>query len=77
MPRKFEPTDLDRIIYDEEEDVSELYFVTQGIVGIGFSHVTGNIGIGDNQFLIVKKLPGGPKYSTIICDHYVINDCKS
>lgn len=36
MPRKFSTTELDRIIYDEEEDVIEMYFVTDGIIGIGF-----------------------------------------
>ena len=46
MPRKFSPTDIDKIIYDEEEDVPELYFVTDGVVEIGFRHITGNIGIG-------------------------------
>jgi hypothetical protein len=51
--------------------------VTEGVVNIGFRHVTGNIGTGNDLFVIAKKLPAGPKYSTIICDHYVINDCKS
>ena len=54
-----------------------MYFVTDGIIGIGFRQISGNTSIGDNQFTIGKKLPGGPKYSTIICDHYVINNCKS
>jgi len=39
MPRKFEATEEDQIIYDEEEEVPEMYFVTEGIVGIGFSLV--------------------------------------
>ena len=39
MPRKFEATDDDQIIYDEEEEVPEMYFITEGIVGIGFSLV--------------------------------------
>ena len=77
MPRKFAPTDIDRIIYDEEEDIPEFYFVIEGVVDIGFRHVTGKIGTGDKQFVIAKKLPAGPKYSTIICDHYVINNSKS
>lgn len=77
MPRKFAPTDIDRLIYDEEEDVPEFYLVMEGVVHIGFRHVTGNIGTGDKEFVIAKKLQAGPKYSTIICDHYVINDCKS
>jgi hypothetical protein len=77
MPRKFAPTELDKIIYDEEEDVPEFYFVTDGVVDVGFRHVTGNIGVGDKLFIIAKKLPCGPKHSTIICEHYVVNNCKS
>jgi hypothetical protein len=39
MPRKFEPTEEDKVIYDEEEEVPEMYFITEGVVGIGFSLV--------------------------------------
>ena len=39
MPRKFEATEEDQIIYDEEEEVPEMYFITEGIVGIGFNLV--------------------------------------
>ena len=41
MPRRFSPTSDDKIIYDEESDVPELYFVTEGIVGIGFRLISG------------------------------------
>jgi len=49
MPRKFEACDEeskieDQIIYDEEEEVPEMYFVTEGIVGIGFSLVANGYG---------------------------------
>ena len=27
MPRKFEPTEEDKMIYDEEEEVPEMYFI--------------------------------------------------
>lgn len=37
MPRKFEPTNEDKIIYDEEEEVLEMYFITEGVIGVGFS----------------------------------------
>jgi len=30
MPRKFECTEEDQIIYDEEEEVPEMYFITEG-----------------------------------------------
>lgn len=36
MPRRFEPTKEDQIIYDEEDDVPEMYFIMTGIVSIGF-----------------------------------------
>lgn len=77
MPRKFSPTTPDNLIYDEEEDAPELYLVTDGIIEIGFRHLSGNIGTGDEPFIIAKKLPAGAKYSTIICDHYVISDSKT
>lgn len=37
MPRKFETTDEDRIIYDEEDEVSEMYFILEGTVGVGYN----------------------------------------
>ena len=37
MPRNFEPTDDDKIIYDEEEEVPEMYFILEGVIGIAFS----------------------------------------
>lgn len=30
MPRRFEPTDEDKVIYDEEDDVPEMYFILEG-----------------------------------------------
>tara|TARA_B110000285_G_C15084104_1_gene595175 strand:- start:18 stop:278 length:261 start_codon:yes stop_codon:yes gene_type:complete len=71
MPRKFEPTPEDKIIYDEEEEVLEMYFVTEGIIGIGFSLIAN--GVLDKQYSVAKKQSG----SQIICDHYVVNQCKS
>jgi hypothetical protein len=43
MPRKFEPTDEDKMIYDEEEEVPEMYFFNEGVIGIGFSLVANGI----------------------------------
>ena len=37
MPRRFEDTNEDRIIYQEEEEVPEMYFFTEGVIGVGFS----------------------------------------
>ena len=37
MPRRFEATIEDRIIYDEEDEVLEMYFILDGSVGIGYN----------------------------------------
>ena len=37
-PRKFEADDqADRVIYDEEDEVLEMYFIQEGIIEVGFS----------------------------------------
>lgn len=55
MPRKFECLhDEDKIIYDEEEEVIEMYFITEGIVGIGFSLIAN--GYVNDKYLIAEKL---------------------
>ena len=37
MPRKFDPSEEDdEIIYDVEDEVSEMYFVLGGKVGVGY-----------------------------------------
>jgi hypothetical protein len=54
MPRQFEITGDDRIIYDEEDDVPEMYFVTEGFVGIGF--ILFSNGFTRENFHIAKKL---------------------
>lgn len=56
MPRKFEPTEEDKVIYDEEEEVPEMYFITEGVVGIGFSLVAN--GMTNEQHFITKKQHG-------------------
>ena len=44
MPRRFDPTDdADKVIYDEEDEVPEMYFFTEGIIGIGFSLVANGL----------------------------------
>jgi len=50
MPRKFESTDEDKIIYNEEDEITEMYFITEGIVGIGFSLVQNGIRNSDGYF---------------------------
>ena len=44
MPRQFEATDEDSIIYDEEDEVSEMYFILEGNVGVGYNLM----GVGTN-----------------------------
>ena len=39
MPRKF---DENEIIYDEEDDVPEVYFIMEGTIGVGFRTPTRN-----------------------------------
>jgi len=35
-PRKFEATEDEKLIYDEEDEVSEMYLIQEGTVGIGY-----------------------------------------
>jgi len=56
MPRMFEATEEDQIIYDEEEEVPEMYFMTEGVVGIGFSLVAN--GILNKKYHIAIKQKG-------------------
>ena len=71
MPRKFEVTEEDSLIYDEEEDVAEMYFFADGIIGIGFSLVAN--GISKENRHISKKL----QCPQVVCDHYALSNCKS
>lgn len=70
MPRRFEPTEEDRIIYDEEDEVPEMYFIDAGTVGIGFSLTNGCT---TKSHTIALRQPG----KQMICDHYVVNNTKS
>ena len=71
MPRKFEHLDdQDKILYDEEEDVTEMYFIIEGIVGVGFNLMSNGI---KNKSLIISKELKGEKNQTIVADHYVVN----
>ena len=38
MPRHFDPSsEEDRIIYDEEDTVTEMYFILDGTIGVGYN----------------------------------------
>jgi hypothetical protein len=86
MPRSFDPTSDDKVIYDEEEEVQEMYFITQGTIGIGYSLIMN--GFMNKQHSIKLKLTGNmidphkeknqkKCQQLIICDHYLLNKCKS
>lgn len=76
MPREFDPNNNeDKIIYDEEEEVIEMYFITEGLIGVGFSLISN--GYLNKPYSIVKKLKGQIFNQTMICDHYVVNNLKS
>ena len=58
MPRKFQDNPDDKIIYDEEEDVLEMYFFTKGMIGVGFKLISN--GLKNDTHSIAKKLYAGP-----------------
>jgi len=43
MPRRFMTTDEDRIIYDEEDEVPEMYFILDGAIDICYSLIANGI----------------------------------
>ena len=65
MPRKFEEGE---ILYDEEDEVPEIYFILEGSVGVGFR--LGGVG---RPFKLIKQM----RDRTFICDFYVCNNKKS
>ena len=48
-----------------------MYFITEGIVGVGFNLMSN--GIKNKSLIISKELRGGEKNQTIVADHYVVN----
>ena len=81
MPRQFLPSDDDKIIYDEEQEVYEMYFIVEGIIGIAFSLIAN--GFAQTQFSIGQRLVSVnnktnfcplKQQNHLICDHYVLND---
>ena len=41
------------IIYEEDQEIAEMYFITNGLIGMGFSVM--NKGIMNRSFTISKK----------------------
>ncbi|CAI2386506.1 unnamed protein product [Moneuplotes crassus] len=66
MPRKFDENEL---IYDEESEVPEVYFIMEGTVGVGFRLPGNNV----RDFKIIKYF----REDSFFCDFYVLTDRKS
>mmetsp|Transcript_5817 Transcript_5817/g.9296 ORF Transcript_5817/g.9296 Transcript_5817/m.9296 type:complete len:154 (+) Transcript_5817:1895-2356(+) len=72
MPRKFDASDKqDRIIYDEDQEVAEMYFILEGFLGIAINQFPDKLT--KSFYKIGRKQQG----KLIICDHYVINKKRS
>ena len=72
MPRRFDANDqADRIIYEENQEVAEMYFVMQGFIGYAVNQLSDKINQG--FYKIGKKQYG----KQIIADHYVVNKVRS
>lgn len=57
IPRRFLADHLhDRVIYEEDQEVAEMYFVLQGFVGIAINHY-GSV-LQSGQFEIGRKQKG-------------------
>lgn len=70
-PRKYDNSEEERLILDEEDEVSEMYFVQEGIIGIGFYLMTQ--GLSKKQY----KLGIYMRPLSFICDYYVCYNKKS
>lgn len=71
MPRIFDHEDeKDKIIYDEEEEVVEMYIVLEGNIEVCFSLISNGM---REKFTFGRGLKG----KSIICDNYVVNHQKS
>ena len=70
-PAKFEPLSHDQLILDEENEVTDLYFIQEGTVGIGYYLMS--------QWLSKKQFEIGieANKNNIILDYYVCYDKKS
>lgn len=69
----------DSLIYDEEDDVQEMYFVQEGVIGIGYYYYQQGLSQGG----VDSRMTGGVKLGmfihegAFICDYYVCCDRKS
>lgn len=60
MPRKF---DENEIVYDEEDEVTEIYFILEGTLGVGFRVM----GTENNNIKLIKYF----RDDSFVCDYYV------
>lgn len=66
MPRKFEENE---VVYDEEDEVPEVYFIMEGNIGVGF-RIPGK---DTNNIKLIKYF----KDDSFICDYYVCHNKRS
>ena len=66
MPRKF---DENEIVYDEEDEVTEIYFIIEGAFGVGFRF--------PGQPISNCKLIKFFRDDQFVCDYYVCHDKRS
>lgn len=69
MPFRFE----DSLIYDEEEEVREMYFIQEGVVGIGYYAYQQGLSSGVNCLKLGVFIHEG----AFICDYYICCHKKS
>ena len=72
LPRNFNPNQdpEDAIIYDEEDEVPEMYFCLEGIISVGYFFDSRNST--KNEFRAVRRFA----QMFILCDHYVVNNTR-
>ena len=72
MPRIFDSNDpVDKVIYEEDQDVAEMYFVMEGRIGFAINSFSKTM---NKHFYKVARSQTGKQ---LICDYYVIHKKKS
>ena len=71
MPQKFDAANDDNLILDEEDEVTDMYFIIEGEIKVGFYLMT--------QGLSRKQFKMGITYNanSYICDYYICFNKKS
>lgn len=71
IPRNYDDTDDDsKIIFMEDQEVNEIFFILEGVIGIGFSKLMYSRG---EQYKLVLRYGG----RQTIGEHYVMNRVRS